>query len=137
MTPEAWQQWRVVRGFSRLAQDTRRSFFHGRNSLVILVIALVGHANLAVLVWLLGLGLGAPVTLIDCLVLVPPVVLVATMPISIAGWGAREVAMITVFGLIGVPAAQATALSVLFGISTVLIALPGGAFWMVERRAAV
>jgi uncharacterized membrane protein YbhN (UPF0104 family) len=85
-------------------------------------------------IWALALGLDAPVTLVDCLVLVPPVILVATLPISIAGWGAREVAMVTVFGLIGVPSAQATALSVLFGIATLLIALPGGLLWMIERR---
>jgi uncharacterized membrane protein YbhN (UPF0104 family) len=74
------------------------------------------------------------VTLVDCLVLVPPVILVATLPISIAGWGAREVAMVTVFGLIGVPSAQATALSVLFGVATLATALPGGLFWLMERR---
>jgi uncharacterized membrane protein YbhN (UPF0104 family) len=67
-------------------------------------------------------------------VLVPPAVLVATLPISIAGWGAREVAMVKLFGLIGVPASQAVALSVLFGLSTVLIALPGGLFWLLAAR---
>ena len=102
---------------------------------LILLIALIGHVNLALLVWVLGLGLALPVTLTDCLVLVPPVVLVATLPISIAGWGAREVAMITLFGLIGIPATQATALSVLFGLSTLLIALPGGLLWLLERHA--
>jgi hypothetical protein len=44
--------------------------------------------------------------------------------------------MITMFGFIGVPSAQATALSVLFGLSTLLIALPGGVFWLLERRIA-
>jgi uncharacterized membrane protein YbhN (UPF0104 family) len=135
--PEAWRRWRLVRGFVQLAADTRACFFTVRNAAPILGIALLGHVNLAVLVWVLAVGLGAQVTLLDCLVLVPPVVLVATLPISIAGWGAREVAMITLFGLIGVPAAQATALSVLFGLSGLLIALPGGVFLLLERRSQI
>jgi len=132
--PEGWRRFKVVRGFGQLAADTRKCFFRPRNGAPILSIALIGHVNLAMVVWVLALGLGAPVTLVDCLVLVPPVILVATLPISIAGWGAREVAMVTVFGLIGVPSAQATALSVLFGLATLLIALPGGALWLMERR---
>jgi len=133
--PESWRQWKLVRGFVQLAADTRVCFLRVKNAVPIMGIALLGHVNLAVLIWVLGVGLGAPVGLIDCLVLVPPVILVATLPISIAGWGAREVAMITVFGLIGVPAAQATAMSVLFGLSTILIALPGGVLLLMEKKA--
>ena len=132
--PEKWRRFRVVQGMAQLAADTRTCFYKPRNAVQIMAIALFGHINLAMVVWVLALGLGAPVTLVDCLVLVPPVILVATLPISIAGWGAREVAMVTVFGLIGVSSPQATALSVLFGIATMLVALPGGAFWLLERR---
>jgi uncharacterized membrane protein YbhN (UPF0104 family) len=132
--PDGWRRWKLVRGFVQLAADTRACFLKPKNALPILVVALLGHVNLAVLMWVLAKGIGAPVGLVDCLVLVPPVILVATLPISIAGWGAREVAMITVFGLIGVPAAQATAMSVLFGISTMLIALPGGVLLLLERK---
>lgn len=132
--PASWRRFRIVRGFGQLAADTRRTFFRPKNSLPLMAIALLGHVNLAMVIWVLALGLGAPVTLVDCLVLVPPVILVATLPISIAGWGAREVAMVTVFGLIGVPSPQATALSVLFGVATLATALPGGLFWLMERR---
>jgi uncharacterized membrane protein YbhN (UPF0104 family) len=132
--PANWTRFRIVRGFGLLAADTRKAFFRPRNGLPLVGIALMGHVNLAMVVWVLALGLGAPVTLVDCLVLVPPVVLVATLPISIAGWGAREVAMVTVFGLIGVPSPEATALSVLFGLATLATALPGGLFWLLERR---
>lgn len=132
--PDSWRQFRVVRGFVILAADTRSCFFKIRNVLPIMGISLAGHVNMALLVWLLGVGLNAPLSVLDCLALVPPVVLVATLPISIAGWGAREVAMITVLGLVGVPSAEATALSVLFGLSGLLMALPGGVFWLIERR---
>ncbi len=124
---------RLVSGFARLAGDTRRLFLRPGSALPTLTMVILGHVNLALVVWALARGLNAPVSVVDCLVLVPPVILVATLPISIAGWGAREVAMVTVFGFIGVPAAQAAAMSVLFGLVTILIALPGGIFWLFSR----
>jgi hypothetical protein len=53
-----------------------------------------------------------------------------------AGWGPREMAMITAFGFIGVSKEHATALSVLFGAVSILISLPGGVFWLLNKRHA-
>ena len=136
--PPSVYRWSLLRVLAKLAGDTRRLFLHPRNALSTMVVVIVGHINLALVVWVLALGLKAQVTVLDCLVLVPPVILVATLPISIAGWGAREVAMVTMFGFIGVPAAQTTVVSVLFGLVSVLITLPGGAFWLFSKdRAAL
>ena len=68
---------------------------------------------------------------LDCLVLIPPVVLVSTIPISIAGWGVREAAMITLLALVGVAEADAFVLSVLFGLLTFGLGLPGGIVWII------
>jgi uncharacterized membrane protein YbhN (UPF0104 family) len=94
----------------------------------------LGHINLALVVYVLAVGLNMGVTVLDCLVLVPPVILVATLPISISGWGPREMAMITAFGFIGISKEHATALSVLFGAVSMLVSLPGGVFWLLTKR---
>lgn len=128
--------WRLVRGFTHLACDSRRLFFRPQWSLPTVVVVVVGHVNLAFVVYVLAIGLDIDVGVVDCLVLVPPVILIATLPISMAGWGPREMAMITAFGFIGVSKEHATALSVLFGAAGVLISLPGGLFWLLSRREA-
>jgi glycosyltransferase 2 family protein len=130
------EEWRIVRGFVKLAGDTRRLFLAPRHAVPTLLVVILGHINLALVVWVLGRGLGAHASAVDYLVLVPPVILIATLPISIAGWGARELAMVTALGFVGVPAAQATAMSVLFGVVTILIALPGGFFWLFAKQRA-
>ncbi len=135
--PASLDRWRLVRGFTLLAGDTRRLFLRPGNALPTLVLVVLGHLNLSLVVWVLALGLGAHVSVLDCVVLVPPVILIATLPISIAGWGAREVAMVTAFGFVGVPPALATAMSVLFGLVSILIALPGGLFWLLSKGRAV
>ena len=131
--PKSFHRWRVVVAFAKLAHDTRRLFLRPRNAVTVMGIVIFGHINLSLGVYVLAAGLNAPVSLLDCLVLVPPVILITTLPISIAGWGARELAMITILGFVGVPEHQALAISVLFGIVTTLTALPGGVFWLLSR----
>ena len=48
------------------------------------------------------------------------------MPLSIAGWGLREGAMVAVFALVGVPMDGALLMSVLLGLLLLLVSLPGG-----------
>ncbi|MTJ80652.1 MAG: flippase-like domain-containing protein [Telmatospirillum sp.] len=134
--PQSLGHLRVIQGFARLAADSRRLFFQARKCIPLLVVVVIGHINLALVVYVLAIGLDIDVTALDCMVLVPPVILIATLPISMAGWGPREMAMITAFGFIGVSKEHATALSVLFGAVSVMIALPGGIFWLLARREA-
>jgi len=132
--PEALARLRIVRGFFALSADGRRLFLSGRFGLSTLIVTLLGHVNLVLVMWALARGIGAPVDVGDCLVLVPPVILVATLPISISGWGVRENMTVLMFAGIGLAHEQSAALSLLFGLSSLLISLPGGLFWLRERR---
>jgi uncharacterized membrane protein YbhN (UPF0104 family) len=136
--PESLSHWRLVRGLRYLAADTRRLYLSPTKALPVLAVGIVGHINLGLAAYALAVGLGIDISLVDCIALYMPAVLVATLPISIAGWGAREVAMVTLFGYAGVPAPQALALSILIGVVGTLVALPGGLIWIAlsRRRAA-
>ncbi|MGE5547899.1 MAG: lysylphosphatidylglycerol synthase transmembrane domain-containing protein [Solirubrobacterales bacterium] len=132
--PVALHRWKVVRWLVHLATDTRRLFFHPGWSLGTLAVALVGHVNLSLAVYVLAVGLGIDLHVLDCLVLVPPVILVITLPISIAGWGVRESAMVTAFAFVGVSGTSSVVLSVLFGLVTMVAALPGGLVFLAMRH---
>ena len=64
------------------------------------------------------------------LFLFPPVLLVATVPISIAGWGVRESSMIIAFGYAGLAASDGLTLSILYGGVNLVAGILGGAFWI-------
>ncbi len=128
--PQSLHRWRLVRGLAHLAGDTRRLFSQPSWSGPTLIVAIIGHANLSLEAYALAVGLGLDVDLIDCLVLVPPVILIMTLPISIAGLGLRETAMVTAFGYIGVESHSALVLSLLFGLVNIASALPGGIVWL-------
>ena len=130
--PVSLHHWTLVRGFARLAADSRKLFLTPGPALATAFVVLLAHINLALMVYVLALGLDVRVDMIDCLVLVPPVILVTTLPISIAGWGVREGAMVTAFGFVGVPAESALVMSVLYGLITVATSLPGGLIWLMS-----
>lgn len=133
--PEGYRRYRLVRAVGYLAADTRRLFLVPRALVPAMAWAVIGHANIALAVWILALGLRLDVTFIDCLTLIPLVILATTVPISIAGWGVREGAMVAAFGFVGVPADAALALSLLFGLLGLAVALPGGVIWALTRDA--
>jgi hypothetical protein len=130
--PQSLRHWRVLRGLAALGADTRRLFLRPFPAAHVLGLAVVGHVNVSVAVYVLAVAMDLPVSVFDCIFLVPPVILVTTIPISIAGWGVREGAMVAAFGLIGVPAEGALALSVMLGLGALVGSWPGAVLWVLE-----
>ncbi len=130
--PPRFAHIRLVRGLAALAADTRAVFLAPRHAVKVMIISLVGHANVAFGIYLIAASLDLGVTWVDCMVLMPPVLLLITLPISIAGWGVREAAMVTAFGLIGVSNEGAVVLSITFGLVAIFMALPGGLVWLMS-----
>ncbi len=131
--PSSLRRWRLVRGLGNLGIDARKVFLVPGHLATVLFWGILTHINMAFIVLILALGLELNVTLLDCLTLVPPVMLIMTVPISIGGWGVRETAMVTFFGLIGVSGEGALALSVVFGLIGIAVAIPGGIVWLMSR----
>jgi uncharacterized membrane protein YbhN (UPF0104 family) len=128
--PPRVRRLKLVAGVDVLMLHSRRLLLSSRYAAAVLGLTVLAHLVLAVAVWLLGSGLGARISVLDSVVLFLQAFLVAMLPISVAGWGVRETAMIVLFGTIGVTSIQTTAMSVLFGISVIVVALPGGVLWL-------
>ena len=117
-----------------LLQDLRAALFLGRSSVCVVALSFAVHVMVVGVVYLSASGLGLAIGPLDCLILVPPIVLLTMLPISLAGWGVREGAMVVGFGLVGVLAADAFALSVAFGLLNAATGLPGGLLWLIGDR---
>jgi len=131
--PATLMRWRLVRGLGNLGVDGRKVFLSATHLPRVMFWGVLTHINISIAVFFLATGLNLDVTLVDCLTLMPLVVLIMTIPISIGGWGVRETAMVALFGLIGVPGEGALVLSVLIGLVGVVAVLPGGLVWLLTR----
>lgn len=106
---------------------------HPGASVLSLGYALVAHACFCGAAMVLARSLGAELGLMQALTLIPPVLLAITLPVSIGGWGVREMGMVGMLALAGVPQAVALMLSVQLGLIVIVLSLPGGAMWLARR----
>jgi hypothetical protein len=107
----------------RLVSDPRR----------FAVIFLLAFLGTAINIWAyqrIALSIGAQLSFVDWVLIVPPVTLVQLLPISLAGWGIREAALVVVLSAFDTPSDVALTIALLFGACQVLIALPGGLIWV-------
>ena len=129
-------RWRLTRLLLPVATGARAVFGSGTATTQIVLLTIVAYAVASYAVHLLAQGLAIKLGFGDALLLIPLVTLVTVLPVSIAGWGLRESAMVVALGLIGVPAAAAFTLSVLYGFVVMASGVPGGVIWLMMRRVA-
>jgi hypothetical protein len=60
------------------------------------------------------------------------VILIATIPVSIAGWGVRETAMILAFSYAGLAESDGLIVSILFGVVNLAVGAIGGIVWVAD-----
>jgi uncharacterized membrane protein YbhN (UPF0104 family) len=95
--------------------------------------AVLSAASAALSGYCIALSLGIPVGPIAMVAIMSMVTLVVALPISIAGWGVREVSLVALLGLLGVDRSAALLMSVEFGLLSTLVSLPGGVVWLLFR----
>jgi uncharacterized membrane protein YbhN (UPF0104 family) len=114
----------------RLAIDVLRSprLFAGST-----LLSLGVQAGNIVLVWLVGLALGAEVPFGYYWVVVPMVTLLTMLPVSVNGMGVRENAMVVFLAPLGVAEATATPLALLWFLVFLVASLAGGLVYLLGR----
>ena len=138
------RRWRYVRWLATLATEARRVLF-GPRAPVILAIGCLVHVLTIVVVWSLiallprrggrrlrqlGRAQGLVLPIPDAAVLVTVMVGVTLVPISISGWGVRELAVVSLLSRYGVAPEKALLFSVCFGVAAALGSLPGALTWL-------
>jgi uncharacterized membrane protein YbhN (UPF0104 family) len=123
-----------LRWMAGLAASTRRVVL-GPKSFVILGLACLIHALTILIIWSLGRAQGLVLPIPDAAVLFVVMVGVALVPVSINGWGLREVAVVAILGRHGVAPEQALGFSVGFGLVLAVGSLPGALAWLLYSLA--
>lgn len=127
---------RGARALRRLGGDLRMLAARPRAAAPIMAWALAFQTAQVGVAWIGARGLGVDLGLGEALVLLPAVLLVTMVPVSVAGWGVREVATVTALGVVGVPAEQAVVVSVLYGLALLVYGLIGGGVgWLILGSA--
>ncbi len=121
--------------FARLAKRLNR-LYADRTILYKHIAISVGVHLLTVLsLYSLALSIDFHLSFQIFLIAIPPVFLLTIVPISLAGWGIREGAMVGIFMLVGADGTKVMAMSILYGILLIIASIPGAYFWVKSKRA--
>jgi glycosyltransferase 2 family protein len=131
--PARWHRHQLVSAVVDLAGQAGRMLCEASYLGPTLALTLAGHSTSIFAAWFLAKSLSLPVSLLDCFVLMPAALLVSMIPITVAGWGMREGAVVAIFALIDVGPDEALSLSMLFGLVWLAIGLIGGLVWLLQN----
>jgi hypothetical protein len=126
-----WRKQRLIHHVLRMAEELRQ--VRTRAGLVSLCFALASGACSAFGAYCIARSLGIGVGPVPMIAVISIMTLVVALPISVAGWGVREISLVALLGLLGVDREAALALSVELGLITTLLSLPGGVVWLTLR----
>ena len=129
-------RYRLTEPLGKLTRDLHKVHYSRGTSAAILGLAAAVHILNVAIIYVCARGMHIDLDFGAALIVIPAVMLVSMAPISFAGWGVREGAMIFGLGLLGISAADSLAVSVAFGILQFLLGLPGAALWLALRGAA-
>ena len=130
---KALARWRVTRHIAEISAMAWNTLTSRRAGGSIAAMSIIIHLMTVLAAWFAAKAIGSPLGFVQSMLLMPPVVLIAAIPISIAGWGVREGAMITAFSYAGLKDSDGLAISVLFGLSAFTIGAFGGLVWILSR----
>lgn len=125
-----FKHWRLMRHLAELAAVVRKIMLTARVGGIVAAMSISIHLLSVGAAWFAAQAIGSPLDLPHALLLIPPVVLVAAIPVSIAGWGLREGAMVAAFTFAGLPDSDALTISLLLGAGVFVIGALGGLAWI-------
>ena len=126
---DAYPQLTLLRAVSVRLQQ---AFLVKRTLLIMASLAI--HVLAVLGLYATGLALGLRYDLVTYLAIVPPAILLTVLPVSLAGWGVREGAMVALFSLLGANQAAVLAMSILYGLTLIVVSLPGLVIYLSGRQ---
>src|SRR6266481_3644973 len=122
-------RWRYSRWFATLVADVHRVLLGSKGPVVLSIGCLIDTFTIVV-VWSLARAQGLALPLPDAMVLFAVMTGAVAVPISIGGWGLRELAVVSLLGAHGVAPERALLFSVCFGLALAIGSLPGALAWL-------
>ena len=131
----AWlRRYRGTRLFADLSGRFRQVYANKKAIILQLGLSVIIHFLSIFSLFELARAVGIDLPLTLFLVAVPPVFLLTLIPISLAGWGVRESALVGIFILVGASKEMILSVSILYGVMLIVSSLPGLFVWLRGKK---
>jgi glycosyltransferase 2 family protein len=126
-----FDRWVLTRHLAAASRITAALCSSRRDAAIVFACSVAIHLITVAAAWCGAKAIASPVSFAQILFLMPPVLLIATLPVSIAGWGVRESSFMFAFAHAGLAQTDALVISVLFGAASFIVGMAGGVVWIV------
>lgn len=124
------KRWWPTRHVFACSVIANHAIFDRQRGPKIAAASLCVHVLSVMIAWCAVRSISAAPDFEQLFLLTPPILLIAMVPISIAGWGLREATMMVAFGYAGLSQIEGTAVSILFGAVYFSLGAIGGLVWI-------
>jgi uncharacterized protein (TIRG00374 family) len=125
-----FDRWMLTRHLAAASRITAALCSSHRNAAIVFACSVAIHLITVAAAWCCAKAIASPVSFAQILFLMPPVLLVATLPVSIAGWGVRENSFMFAFAYAGLAQSDGLVISILFGAASFIVGMAGGVVWL-------
>jgi glycosyltransferase 2 family protein len=127
--------FRHLTRFNDAIANLQKSLVIDRRYFASLIYSVAGHCVSGIAIYLTARSLGVGLSLVLIVSVTACMLLIVMIPVSLAGWGVREASLIALLAPLGVDSEDALLIGVLFGLMSLVSALPGGLSFLVGRKA--
>jgi hypothetical protein len=128
------KRFRFLKLFYDLSLRFRIILRNRRRVWIQILLSVAVHLLAVAAFYMIALSISMKVDFTLFAVIIPAVLLISIIPVSLAGWGVRESAMIGLFLLVGADREKVLSISVLYGIILILIGLYGAFYYWKEAK---
>jgi uncharacterized protein (TIRG00374 family) len=125
-----FDRWMLTRHLAAASRIIAALCSFHRDAAIVFACSVAIHLITVAVAWCCVKAVAAPVNFTQLLFLVPPVVLMTTLPVSIAGWGVRESSFMLAFAYAGLAQGDGLVISILFGVASFITGMLGGIVWI-------
>jgi len=119
--------------FFRISQKFIMVYKNIKSSLTQLSLSIITHLFSMLAVYVIAKAVGINESFVLFLSLTPPAILLTIIPISFAGWGVREGALVALFSFAGVDKSLILATSIIYGIILIVSSMPGLFVYLIKK----
>src|SRR5262249_27131102 len=127
-----FNRWMLTRHLSSALYIVAAVCKSQRSATIVLACSVAIHLLTVAAAWCCVKAIAARVIFGKVLFLIPPVILISSMPVSIAGWGVRESSTIMAFAYAGLSQSDGLIVSILLGAASFVVGVLGGIIWIVS-----
>jgi hypothetical protein len=124
------QNYKFLNLFHRLANRLNALYADKKVLVKHIFISVAVHLLTVMAIFAIALSIDVKLDFQIFLIAIPPVFLLMIVPLSLAGWGIREGAMVGILMLVYEDKTKILAISILYGLLLIISALPGAYFWI-------